>query len=97
MKEDLPGQQELPIPEVANPPVLRGVVGLITPKELAETIGVAEQTLAGWRCTQKGPSYVKLGKAVFYRLADVQKWIAESVTSAVTGPLADTVDTVADE
>jgi hypothetical protein len=81
MKIDLPGQLDLPIPE----PTLRGIVGLITPKELAEAIGVAEQTLAGWRCSNKGPSFVKLGKGVFYRLADVQKWVGDSITSVVVG------------
>jgi predicted DNA-binding transcriptional regulator AlpA len=97
MKHDLPGQQELPIPEVPNPPVLRGVVGLITPKELAEAIGVAEQTLAGWRCTNKGPDFVKLGKAVFYRLADVQNWVSQNVTQAVINSRSETPGTVADE
>lgn len=85
MTEDLPGQLALPIPEQSNAPILRGVVGLITTAELATALGIAEQTLAGWRCSGQGPSYAKLGKSVFYRLADVQSWVAASVTSVVTG------------
>lgn len=84
MTEDLPGQQELPIGDTPNPPLLRGVVGLITPSELATALNITDQTLAGWRCKGEGPDYVKLGKGVFYRLADVQAWVARSVTSAVT-------------
>jgi len=80
----LPGQSELPLPETQNAPVLRGVVGLITPAELALAIGVAEQTLSGWRSAGTGPNFVKLGKGVFYRLFDIQTWIADSVTRVVT-------------
>jgi predicted DNA-binding transcriptional regulator AlpA len=63
---------------------LRGIVGLITTEELASALGIAEQTLAGWRCSGQGPNFAKLGKGVFYRLADVQTWVAASVTSVVT-------------
>ena len=83
-----PVQHELVLEGSTNPPVpsaLRGIVGLITPAELATALGVAEQTLAGWRCTNQGPAFVKLGKGVFYRLADIQSWIAASVTAVVTG------------
>jgi hypothetical protein len=87
LKQDLPGQLELPVPEAPNAPVLRGVVGLITPLELCTALNIAEQTLASWRTAGTGPDFVKLGKGVFYRLADVQAWVAASVTRAVTsGP-----------
>lgn len=87
MIEDRPGQMELPIPDRPKPPPLRGVVGLITTAELAEALGLAEQTLIGWRCSGKGPSFTKLGKSVFYRLADVKAWVAKNVTATVTGGL----------
>jgi hypothetical protein len=82
---ELPGQLDLPIGDTPKADALRGIVGLISPAELARAIGVAEQTLAGWRCTGKGPSFVKLGKGVFYRLDDVQAWISRSVTDVVAG------------
>lgn len=85
MTEDLPGQLSLPIPEQPNPRVLRGVVGLISPEELAASLGNTEQTLAGWRSNGTGPKYVKLGKGVFYRLVDIHSWIEASVTSVVIG------------
>lgn len=85
MKHTLPGQMDLPLPEEPNPAVLRGVVGLIAADELAAALGIAEQTLAGWRSAGKGPDYVKLGKGVFYRLEDVKAWVSASVTSVVTG------------
>lgn len=34
---------------------------LLTPAEMAKVLGVAEQTLANWRCQNRGPRYVKLG------------------------------------
>jgi hypothetical protein len=48
---------------------------------LASVLGVAEQTLAGWRCNKLGPDFVKLGKGVFYRREDIKAWIAQSVVS----------------
>lgn len=52
---------------------------LLEPSEVAQFLGIAEQTLALWRSEKRGPDYVKLGKAVFYRQADVTAWIAASV------------------
>lgn len=34
---------------------------LLTPSELADTLGMSTRTLANWRSTGKGPPYVKLG------------------------------------
>jgi len=83
--EDLPGQLALPIPEMPNAQVLRGYVGLITPEELSKALNIAVQTLAGWRSAGTGPAYTKLGKSVFYRLADVQEWIKANIVEAVVG------------
>jgi helix-turn-helix protein len=90
MKEDLPGQLEIPGTElrVETPAELRGYVGLITPEELAKALKVSVQTLAGWRSGATGPDYAKLGKGVFYRLVDVQAWIAKNITDVVTGTKA---------
>lgn len=34
-----------------------------------------KQTLARWRCQDKGPPYVKVGRQVAYQPADVFAWI----------------------
>jgi predicted DNA-binding transcriptional regulator AlpA len=41
----------------------------------AEILGVAVQSLRNWRCMREGPSYVKLGKAVRYLLADIEDYL----------------------
>lgn len=51
-----------------------------TSKEAAEILGVREETLAAWRCTKRYPlSYVKIGRKVFYRGKDLEKFIESRV------------------
>lgn len=52
-------------------------LGLLTPEELAVTLKVTESTLQTWRSEGAGPLCIKLGKQVFYRMNDIQDWIAE--------------------
>jgi len=54
---------------------LRRDIGLLTPDELGAMLSVTAPTLAQWRVEKTGPDYVKLGKSVFYRRADVLAWI----------------------
>lgn len=54
-------------------------VGLMSEEELAVLLDVKPQTLQTWRVQKTGPDFVKLGKAVFYRRADVEAWIASNV------------------
>jgi len=48
---------------------------LIRSKDVPSYIGVAAQTLARWRHEGSGPMFVKLGRLVFYRAADLRTWI----------------------
>ena len=51
---------------------------LITPKEAANILGVGEATLSIWRCTRRYPlPYVKVGRAVKYRLDAVEEFIRQ--------------------
>lgn len=59
-------------------------MSLMTPDELANTIKVQKSTLATWRYKKTGPAYVKLGKQIFYRRADVDTWIAQQAVQPVT-------------
>jgi predicted DNA-binding transcriptional regulator AlpA len=46
---------------------------LLTPKDVATRLGVSITTLATWRCTKRyALTYVKIGRLVRYRLADVE-------------------------
>lgn len=42
--------------------------------ELADVLGVAEQTLANWRHREVGPCYQYVRGQVRYALPDVQQW-----------------------
>lgn len=59
---------------------LRDVFELLSPTDLSALIGVDERTLAVWRAQRRGPDFVKLGRAVFYRRADVNAWIELNVS-----------------
>jgi hypothetical protein len=51
-------------------------------KQAAEILGVTAGTLSVWRCTRRYPlPYVKIGRAVRYRMADIERFI-ESRTVA---------------
>lgn len=51
---------------------------LLTPEATAEMLGVALNTLAVWRTTARYPlPYVRVGRCIRYRLADVEKWISD--------------------
>ncbi len=43
--------------------------------EVAVLIGFAVQSLRNWRFLGRGPSYVKRGRSVRYRLKDVLEWM----------------------
>jgi predicted DNA-binding transcriptional regulator AlpA len=42
----------------------------------AEILGVKPVTLVGWRNERRGPAYLKIGKRVYYRRADIETWIS---------------------
>jgi predicted DNA-binding transcriptional regulator AlpA len=50
---------------------------LLTPKELAERLGVKVNTLAGWRVGREGPIYIKVGRLVRYRAGDIEAYLQE--------------------
>nr|WP_020670711.1 helix-turn-helix domain-containing protein [Amycolatopsis nigrescens] len=46
----------------------------LTISDLAERLGVPRRTVYQWNSRGDGPKYLKVGKHVRYRLADVEKW-----------------------
>lgn len=66
-----------PVPVIRDE--TRQKLGLLTPEELAVTLEVTPTTLQTWRCEGKGPRFIKLGKGVFYRFADVKEWIDDTL------------------
>ena len=49
-----------------------------TTEEAAEYLGLAAITLNVWRHKGKGPSYVKMGSRVVYRLEALERWVGEN-------------------
>jgi len=58
---------------------LRLSVGLLSQEDVAEMLGVSKSTLRIWRRNGRGPAFLKLEKAVFYRLTDVERWLDQRV------------------
>lgn len=60
------------------------VQSLLTDKEAAAYLNLSTSTLGVWRCTKRQEiPFVKLGRAVRYRKADLDKWL-ESQTIGAT-------------
>lgn len=55
--------------------VIRDRLELLTPLDLAHAFQVTQETLATWRSKNFGPSFIKLGKSIFYRFEDVERWV----------------------
>jgi predicted DNA-binding transcriptional regulator AlpA len=70
------------MPELKNPEAKQTdripsiLAGYLTPKNLAQALGVSERTVARWHRLREGPPRVDFGRKVFYRLESVNAWIA---------------------
>lgn len=47
-----------------------------SPREVAEYLGVPEDTLRHWRSTGTGPRYFSVRRHIRYRWPDVEDWLA---------------------
>ena len=48
---------------------------LVTPSQLADRIGIKETTLANWRVIGRGPRFIRVGRAIRYRIEEVEAWL----------------------
>lgn len=53
------------------------MIKLLSPKELADVLGVPVKTIYDWNLKGTGPKYVRVGRHVRYRPADVEAWLAD--------------------
>lgn len=58
--------------------------GFMTTRQAADFLGLKRNTLEIWRLRGTGPRFVKMGRAVRYRLADIEDYI-EAQTKQKTG------------
>ena len=57
-------------------------------EEAADYLGLQRTTLEAWRCRGGGPRFVKLGRAVRYRQADLDDWIESRVRDNTVSEVA---------
>ena len=57
---------------------------LRTQREAAEVLRLSERTLERMRLTGLGPAYVKAGRRVLYRQADLEKWVVSQVRASTS-------------
>lgn len=50
---------------------------LLSPKQLADYLGVPVRTVYAWNTRGGGPTVIAVGRHRRYRLADVELWLAE--------------------
>lgn len=56
---------------------------MLSDREAAVYLGVSENTLPAWRCTKRVQiPYVKIGRAIRYRRADLDAFIAANTVAA---------------
>jgi hypothetical protein len=54
---------------------------LISAAEAARLLHQKPQTLAAWRSGKRGPEYLKVGRAIFYRRASIGAFLAASIVN----------------
>lgn len=59
---------------------------LLTVDDVAQYLGVKPNTVYAWRVRKEGPRAVKVGRAVRYRLEDVDAWLAGRPTKDASCP-----------
>ena len=64
----------------------RPVLG--TTKEVAAFLNTKEATVRYWRGTGTGPIFIRVGKHIRYRWADVETWLAQREAASTSAPMA---------
>jgi hypothetical protein len=54
-------------------------MNLLTQRDAANMLRLSQRTLERWRVSGDGPCFVKAGRRVAYRPADLDAWIAARV------------------
>jgi len=58
---------------------------IMTVQQAAIYLGLAVSTLNKWRCHGGGPAFVKMGRAVRYRVTDLDTYINASILKSTSG------------
>lgn len=55
----------------------RGMITLVSAKDLAQRWNIRIQTLQKWRVLNEGPRYIKIGGRVMYSMKEIAKYERE--------------------
>lgn len=58
---------------------------ILTTRQAAKYLGLSMSTLNKWRCYGFGPKYLKLGRAVRYRLDELDRYLEARLLSSTLG------------
>jgi excisionase family DNA binding protein len=64
------------------------MVRLLTQRDAATLLRLSERTLERLRVSGGGPHFVKTGRLVRYREADLEAWIAARIVGSTSVPVA---------
>jgi predicted DNA-binding transcriptional regulator AlpA len=74
------------IPAGSNAPTIQTLgPSLVNTAVAANYLGLSESTLNKWRLTGDGPRYFKFGRAVRYRIADLDDWAEQHRAISTAG------------
>ena len=57
---------------------------LIDERQLCVDLGISSVTATKWRANAEGPPFIKVGRLVRYRRADVEAWLASRTGGSVS-------------
>ncbi len=60
------------------------ILKILNERTVADVLSISPKTLQAWRQQKRGPNYVKMGRAIGYREADIDAWLRKH-TVATTG------------
>ena len=64
----------------------RNLAQLLTPAEVAEMLGIKEQTLTAWRCRgSQELDYIRVGRCIRYRPEAIEDYLRRQTVGAVQG------------
>jgi hypothetical protein len=64
--------------EANNP---KDIDALLVEVRAAELLGLSTRTLQAWRCSCRGPAFVRAGRAIRYRRRDLIAWVEANTVS----------------
>jgi len=63
---------------------LRPLETLLDTSQVARRLGVAQITLRKWRLTGCGPRFVRCGRSIRYRTADIEQWVSRRTVASTS-------------